>query len=253
MNMIMQSPDQPLTMSSLEIAGLVEKRHDNVKRKIETLAKRGVIDLPQSEEDQIETGHGRKHTVQVYYLEKRDCFVVVAQLSPEFTARIVDRWQELEAEREKRHALPNFSDPVAMARTWADQEEEKRRQAARIEDMSEDVGALKLLSEADGAMTPTNTAKIVKMRPKDFMAWLQRDRWIYRRAGARSFVGYQNRIQSGHLTHKPHPYKDREGFDKVREQVLITPKGLVAIGKKLYKEGLISEVPKPGDQGDLGV
>lgn len=28
---------------------------------------------------------------------KRDSIIVVAQLSPEFTARLVDRWQELEA------------------------------------------------------------------------------------------------------------------------------------------------------------
>lgn len=37
-------------MTSLEIASLVEKRHDNVKRTIETLAERGVISFPQIEE-----------------------------------------------------------------------------------------------------------------------------------------------------------------------------------------------------------
>lgn len=34
---------QSLTMSSLEIAELVNKRHDNVKRTIETLAKSEII------------------------------------------------------------------------------------------------------------------------------------------------------------------------------------------------------------------
>jgi len=38
------------TMSSREIAELVEKRHDNVKRTIETLLERGVIASPQIEE-----------------------------------------------------------------------------------------------------------------------------------------------------------------------------------------------------------
>ena len=38
------------SMTSLEIASLVEKRHDNVKRTIETLAERGVISFPQIEE-----------------------------------------------------------------------------------------------------------------------------------------------------------------------------------------------------------
>lgn len=32
---------------------------------------------------------------------KRDSIIVVAQLSPEFTARLVDRWKELEEERSR--------------------------------------------------------------------------------------------------------------------------------------------------------
>lgn len=41
---------------------------------------------------------GRPRATQVYQLGKRDSLIVVAQLCPEFTARIVDRWQELEAQ-----------------------------------------------------------------------------------------------------------------------------------------------------------
>jgi hypothetical protein len=32
-----------------------------------------------------------------YEVNKRDSYVIVAQLCPEFTARLVDRWQELES------------------------------------------------------------------------------------------------------------------------------------------------------------
>lgn len=84
---------QALTMSSQEIADLVESRHDNVKTAIERLAARGVIQLPALQEVRNHLGQA----VSVYQLEKRDSYVVVAQLSPEFTARLVDRWQELEA------------------------------------------------------------------------------------------------------------------------------------------------------------
>lgn len=45
-NLITNKP----SMTSLEIAELVEKRHDNVKRTIETLIMRGVITSPQIEE-----------------------------------------------------------------------------------------------------------------------------------------------------------------------------------------------------------
>lgn len=88
---------QPATMSSREIAELTEKRHDNVVRTIETLHVRGVIGLPQFEEVPNQ-GPGPSRLMQ-YRLEKRDTYVLVAQLSPEFTARLVDRWQELEGKQ----------------------------------------------------------------------------------------------------------------------------------------------------------
>ncbi len=76
-----------LTMSSVEISELVESRHDKVKQSIERLATRGTIQLP----PMGEVKNHQNQTVQVYQLNKRDSYVVVAQLSPEFTARLVDR------------------------------------------------------------------------------------------------------------------------------------------------------------------
>ena len=43
-----------MRMTSVEIADMVEKRHDNVKRTIETLAEQSVISLPQVEEIKIQ-------------------------------------------------------------------------------------------------------------------------------------------------------------------------------------------------------
>ncbi|MBK5927091.1 hypothetical protein CCR87_07015 [Rhodobaculum claviforme] len=42
--------------------------------------------------------NGRTDATRVYHLGQRDTYIVVAQLSPEFTARVVDRWQELEVQ-----------------------------------------------------------------------------------------------------------------------------------------------------------
>jgi phage regulator Rha-like protein len=78
-------------MSSREIADLVEKRHDVVKLSIERLAERAVIQLPPLMEVKNHLGQA----VQEYQVGKRDSYIIVAQLSPEFTARLVDRWQEL--------------------------------------------------------------------------------------------------------------------------------------------------------------
>lgn len=61
------SSGEPLTMSSREIAELLGSRHDNVKRTIETLANRGVMGLPQSEEVVNHLGQ----RVREYLLDKR--------------------------------------------------------------------------------------------------------------------------------------------------------------------------------------
>jgi len=114
-------------MTSQEIAELVESRHDSVKRTIERLANQGVISLPPLVEVKVQRER-REETVSVYQFTgekgKRDSIIVVAQLSPEFTARLVDRWQELEAMQAV--ALPDFSNPADAARAWAEQYEARQ-------------------------------------------------------------------------------------------------------------------------------
>lgn len=102
-----------LTMSSREIADLVGSRHDSVKRTIETLASKGVIEFPQSVEIPTAT---KPVAAFVFSGEqgKRDSIIVVAQLSPEFTARLVDRWQELEEQAARPRELSRM-DLIQMA------------------------------------------------------------------------------------------------------------------------------------------
>ena len=82
------------TMTSREIAELVESRHDTVKICIDRLAAKRVISEP-SMTDGEKSANGA--TERLYMVNKRDSYVIVAQLSPVMTARLVDRWQELEA------------------------------------------------------------------------------------------------------------------------------------------------------------
>ncbi|MBC0922638.1 Rha family transcriptional regulator [Escherichia coli] len=125
-------------MTSIEIAELVGSRHDNVKRAIERLAERGLIQLPPMEDCVRINGLGLKQSVRAYVFKgeqgKRDSIIVAAQLCPEVTARLVDRWQELE-KQVRQPALPDFTDPVAAARAWADEVEQKllaQKEAERL-------------------------------------------------------------------------------------------------------------------------
>nr|WP_221063663.1 Rha family transcriptional regulator [Methylomagnum ishizawai] len=92
-------------MSSREIAELVKSRHDSVKRAIERLADKGVIVRPPLVDTPIVGAKRHPFTEGVYHVGKRDSYVIVAQLSPEFTGALVDRWQALE-EQAAAAALP---------------------------------------------------------------------------------------------------------------------------------------------------
>lgn len=118
-----------LTMSSLEISALVEKRHDNVRRTIETLAEQGVIEFPQIEGIPTATKPTRAYLF-TGERGKRDSIIVVAQLCPEFTARLVDRWQELEAKLAKPQITIPQTLPEAL-RLAADLAEKTSCAAAR--------------------------------------------------------------------------------------------------------------------------
>ena len=93
------------SMTSVEIAELVGSRPDSVKRPIETLAKKGIIQFPQTVEIENKQSLGPRRFSSAYVFEgergKRDSIIVVAQLCPEFTARLVDRWRELEEQIRK--------------------------------------------------------------------------------------------------------------------------------------------------------
>ena len=106
-----------VSMTSKEIADLVDSRHDSTKRAIKRLANQGVISHPPLV-DGIKTANGVIEQVYVFSGKKgkRDSTIVVAQLSPAFTACLVDRWEELEeqlkAPQQPQHHL---SDGEAVA------------------------------------------------------------------------------------------------------------------------------------------
>jgi len=50
-------------------------------------------------------------------MNQRDCYVIVAQLSPEFTARLVDRWQELEHKSAEPKLPQSSAEALRLAAT----------------------------------------------------------------------------------------------------------------------------------------
>ncbi|HHN6986526.1 TPA: Rha family transcriptional regulator [Escherichia coli] len=133
------------SMTSIEIAELVGKRHDNVKRTIETLDKGGVIVHPQIEVFEKINNLGLRRSVEAYVFEgeqgKRDSIIVVAQLSPEFTARLVDRWRELE--EQVRQPLTEIEMIAAMAANAVQQQKRLHVVESKVSQVAETVEQIK--------------------------------------------------------------------------------------------------------------
>lgn len=150
-----------VTMSSREISDVVQKRHDNVKRTIETLAEKGLVRFTQSEETSHD-GPGAR-PVEVYLVDERDSYVVVAQLSPEFTARLVDYWQ---SHKNQPRQIPTTAEAFAQAfRMLADAEQREARRDERLNLIDEKVDRIESAQTVMSAC-PSNAESITHLRER---------------------------------------------------------------------------------------
>ncbi len=108
----------------------------------------------------------------------------------------------------------------------------------KVEVMQPDVEALERIAKSDGALCITDAAKNLQVQPKFLFRLMSENRWIYKRLGSKTWVGYQDKIQSGYLEHKVHTVLRNDGSEKVTEQALVTAKGLTKLSKMLGISGV---------------
>ena len=180
--------NQP-TMTSLEIAELVDSRHDKVRQSIERLAGRGVFTLPPLGEVP-NPGMGPAN-ISVYRMDKRRSLIAVAQLCPEFTARIVDRWQELEA-----GTAPVVPQSLSAAlRLAADQAEQIEAQQAQLALAAPKVAFVERYVEATGLKGFREVCKLLKANEARFREFVTEKKILYKLGGA--WTAYQQHLDAG--------------------------------------------------------
>lgn len=205
------------TMSSREIAELTGSRHDAVRKSAERLAADQILTSPLATFDYEHRGN----TYQEYRFDKRDSLVLVARLSPEFTAAVVDRWQQLEQQLIKP-ALPDFTNPVEAARAWADEVESKLRAEAALEHAKPAVEFVERYVSADsGNKGFRQVAKLLQANEREFRAFMQDSRVMYRLGG--EWMPYQQHIDADRFVVKT-GVTDDGGHSY--SQAKFTPKGV---------------------------
>ena len=211
-----------LTMSSREIADLVESRHDSVKRTIERLQDKGLIQLT----PMVEVKNHLGQVVTEYKLIKRDTYVVVAQLSPEFTARLVDRWQELENQQ-----MPQIPQTLSEAlRLAADQAEQIERQNLLLEQQRPKVEFVKRYVEVGTTKSLRETAKILKVPERAMIDCLVGDGLLFRQSG--NLLPYQKYHAKGLFDVKTGTTEYGHNYTQTR----VTSKGIEYIASRYASE-----------------
>lgn len=211
-----------LTMSSREIAGLCEKRHDHVMADIRNMLNELKIQSPEFSGDYIDS---KGRTYPCFYLPKDLTITLIAGYNVILRKRIIDRWQELETRQTER--LPqSFSEALLLA---AQLQAEKEQNAPKVEAFD------RLVTATEGSMNLTNAAKHLQMQPKAFNQFLFSKNWIYKRMAGSPWIAYQDKLKSGYLEHKAHSVKLEDGSEKICPQVLVTAKGLAKLSSMLNK------------------
>lgn len=217
------------TMSSREIAQLCQKPHDNVLKLIRSLIDGGIVKST-TPHQYMHPQNGQWYTE--FLSDKRDSLVVVARLSPEFTAAVIDRWQELETQN---NALPNFADPVQAARAWADAMERQQQAIAQVAELQPKAQALDAITHAKGNSNIRDTAKALGAKQSDFIGWCLKHGWLYRDDCER-LKAYANRIQQGFVAQKSVLYRGSDSTERATMQPMFTPKGLTHLAKIYTRE-----------------
>lgn len=223
MNLQLTNQNTP-TMSSREIAEIVESRHSDIVRSITRLMTNKVISwyAPTAY-----THPQNGQTYECYYLNKRDSLIVVAQNCPEFTARIVDRWQELEAQVKPTFMLPQtFAQALALAAQQALELEQKEQQLELAKPKVEYVDSY---VERGNLKAVTDVAKEIGVSGKKLGKWLREEGHAWSKHPSIRWT--QPFIDSGYGEMKQ--YTTPGGFDG--SQALVTPSGDLFIKQNFSK------------------
>lgn len=209
-----------LTMSSREIAGLVNTSHDSVLKTVRDYISRGVV-------SGNETPYRHEQNKQTYFefkLCKRDALVVASGYSVELRARIIDRWQELES-KDSVEPMAFLNDPAAMRSVLLSYTE-------KVLELQPKADALDLISNSTDSRCIRDTAKELKCRPSDLTKYLLDNKWIYRNSRddekAGKLMAYQHRIDQGVIKHTSVAVESG-GQTRLCTNVAITGKGFARL------------------------
>ena len=221
------------TMTSLEIVEFINNHrqangnntvlaHSDFMRKVpEVLGEEGSRNFSDTY-----THPQNKQTYPCYVFQKREACLMAMSYSYDLQAEIYDRMTAMEQMVLQPKLPSNFKEALQFLIEAEEQKEQLALQVAQqqqvIEVIQPKADVYDIIANRDNTYTIRDTAKLLKMRPKDLTDWLLANGWIYGKTSA---------------TYKPFAAHDRNHLKLVASnygtQVRVTGKGLVWLARKL--------------------
>lgn len=174
-------------MSSLEIAGLCEKRHDHVCRDIKVMLEQLNIQSPQIW-GEYRDDMGRAYPC--FHLPKDLCLTLVSGYNVVLRKRIIDRWLELE-QQNKPKVPQSFSEALRLA---AELEEQKQMLTDKLAIAAPKAEFVDRYVVATGSMTFRQVAKLLNAKEPEFRLFLLDNHIMYRLNG--TLTPYHQHIEA---------------------------------------------------------
>lgn len=218
-------PSNSATMSSVEISKLTGKEHRNVLADIRTMFLALYGDAGYAEFSAVYKNQ-QGMEFPCFNLPKREALILTSGYSIKQRAAIVDRWQELEAKQVS--TLPDFTDPAAAARAWAEQYEgRKTAEQKNLLDAPKVEFAL-AVRNLEGSCSIGEFAALIGIGRNTFFKQLRQDKILM--INNRPYQEFKDR---GLLVEvESTPYTDHNGVAQPAFQSRVTGKGQVFLEKK---------------------
>lgn len=157
--------------------------------------------------------------VATYDLTLDQCMLVGMRESKSVRRSVLEKLKSLESPRVIA-TLPDFSNPVAAARAWADEMEQKQIAQQALAIAAPKVEFVDKYVESTGLKGFRQTAKLLKANEARFREFLLDKRIMYRMGG--EWQAYQQHIDAGRFDVKTGTSESGHAFNQAK----FTPKGV---------------------------
>ena len=244
MSNLVEIRNNQVVVSSRQVAESFGKEHKNVLRLLSSKMSGANKDKLSQHfyKDTYKDSTGKSNTI--YYMD-RDGFSFLVM---GFTGEKADKWKldfieafnTMEKQLQTQKQLPNFNDPVASARAWADAMESKQKALAQLEETKPLVTFANTVQASHDCILIRELAKLIKQRginigEKRLFKWLRENNYLIKANNDDYNKPTQKAMNLGLFEVNEQTYKTAFGV-RISTTSLVTPKGQLYFINKFIKQ-----------------